>query len=138
MIVVTLTVTQGDDQGAAFRILDGEAKILGRSSKADIVLNDAGVSRKHCRVRVTQGTPYLFDLGSKNGTFLSGNTIATERALGNDDDREPGAARFAPIDRAGDVRKVERNLRNQDRVGPSGHPGVERDPSGVATHHPEH
>ena len=78
MIVVTLTVTQGNDHGAAFRILDGEAKIIGRSSKADIVLNDAGVSRKHCRVRVTQGTPHLFDVVSTAPYLHDGRALTLE------------------------------------------------------------
>ena len=30
---------------------------------------------------------------------------------------------------------VERNLRDQDRVGAAGHAGVQRDPPGVAAHH---
>jgi len=92
MIVVTLTVTQGDDQGAAFRILDGETKTIGRSSTADIVLNDPGVSRKHCRMRVTEGTPYLFDLSSRNGTSLNGSTITIERVINNDDVIEIGTS----------------------------------------------
>ena len=35
----------------------------------------------------------------------------------------------------GDERQVERNFRNQDRVGAAGHAGVERNPAGVAPHH---
>lgn len=50
--------------------------VLGRDETADVVLDDPGISRRHCEVRVTQDGPHLIshlrDLGSTNGTFVNG------------------------------------------------------------------
>ena len=57
------------------------------------------------------------------------------RALRDDDDAELGAPGVALAQPLRDDRDVERNLRDQNRVGAAGHAGVERDPAGVAAHH---
>ncbi|KRE39013.1 hypothetical protein ASG73_01200 [Janibacter sp. Soil728] len=50
--------------------------VLGRDESADVVLDDPGISRRHCEVRVTHDGPrlvsHLRDLRSTNGTFLNG------------------------------------------------------------------
>ncbi|WP_327289881.1 DUF3662 and FHA domain-containing protein [Streptomyces sp. NBC_01198] len=54
--------------------------VLGRSTEADVRVDDPGVSRKHCEIRV--GTPSLVqDLGSTNGIVVDGQhtTRATLR-----------------------------------------------------------
>ena len=58
------------------------------------------------------------------------------RAFGDDDDAESRAPVVALADaRRATARDVERNLRDQDRVGAAGHAGVERNPAGVPAHH---
>jgi DNA-binding winged helix-turn-helix (wHTH) protein len=49
--------------------------ILGRSSDAAVVVDDAGVSRHHARITISEHGATLEDLGSKNGTMLNGRTI---------------------------------------------------------------
>jgi hypothetical protein len=45
--------------------------VLGRSTEADVRVDDPGVSRKHCEIRV--GTPSVVqDLGSTNGIVVDG------------------------------------------------------------------
>ena len=45
--------------------------LIGRSSKADVVLGDSTVSRLHAElVRATDGAWYLTDRGSSGGTYL--------------------------------------------------------------------
>jgi F420-non-reducing hydrogenase iron-sulfur subunit len=44
-MIVTFVITKGEDAGKAFRLEDGQSKSVGRSSRADISLCDAGVSR---------------------------------------------------------------------------------------------
>lgn len=62
--------------------------VLGRDESADVVLDDPGISRRHCEVRVTHDGPHLVthlrDLGSTNGTFVNGEPTDAVR-LGDGD-----------------------------------------------------
>ncbi len=55
--------------------LSGGETILGRSSKATVFVDDAGVSRHHARITIGEHGAILEDLGSKNGTVLNGRRI---------------------------------------------------------------
>lgn len=55
--------------------LTGEMTVIGRGAEADIVVDDTGVSRQHCRFEVTDQGTILTDLGSTNGTFVEGQRI---------------------------------------------------------------
>jgi sigma-B regulation protein RsbU (phosphoserine phosphatase) len=54
----------------------GEAAILGRSSKADVILADRYLSRQHARFFLRDGSWFLEDLGSRNTTFLNERPLA--------------------------------------------------------------
>ncbi|CAL8896306.1 hypothetical protein KVA01_22720 [Kocuria varians] len=55
--------------------LNADAVSVGRSSQADITVEDTGVSRKHLEIR-RQGQNFLaVDLGSTNGSYVDGRKI---------------------------------------------------------------
>jgi len=49
--------------------------VLGRSSEADILVDDTGVSRKHLEVRTENGSTWAVDLGSTNGSYVNGHKV---------------------------------------------------------------
>ena len=55
--------------------LNSESVVLGRSSEADIVVDDTGVSRRHLEIRVESGEARAVDLGSTNGSFVNGQRV---------------------------------------------------------------
>ena len=70
-------VTWVDADGAEHELeLQGEL-IVGRSSTCDLVLDDAKASRQHARLRVDGSSAFVEDLGSRNGTFVNGERVAS-------------------------------------------------------------
>lgn len=61
--------------------LNAGSIILGRSSEADILVDDTGVSRKHLEIRTQGGSTRAIDLGSTNGSFVNGQRVQTEADL---------------------------------------------------------
>lgn len=60
--------------------ISGPTLVLGRSTEADVRVDDPGVSRRHCEIRVGE-PPAVADLGSTNGIVVDGQhtTRATLR-----------------------------------------------------------
>ena len=48
-----------------------EVNLLGRANDNTLTLNDATISAYHARISCRQGTWWLEDLGSKNGTLIN-------------------------------------------------------------------
>ncbi len=71
-----------DVAGDAYPLL-GAITVIGRDPNAEITLDDGGISRRHCEIRVTHDGPHfvigLRDLGSTNGTFVNGERVSTAR-----------------------------------------------------------
>ena len=52
-----------------------ESLVVGRSSRADLVIADRALSREHARIfKASQGW-FVEDLGSRNGTFMNGERV---------------------------------------------------------------
>jgi hypothetical protein len=75
-------------RGTAKLKVDGRAEllgsggaVLGRSREADIVLDDANVSRKHAEIRPSGGSWTVRDMGSTNGVKVNGRRIEGAQSL---------------------------------------------------------
>jgi pSer/pThr/pTyr-binding forkhead associated (FHA) protein len=55
--------------------LNASSITLGRSSEADILIDDTGVSRKHLEIRTRGGVSTAVDLGATNGSYVNGNRV---------------------------------------------------------------
>jgi two-component system cell cycle response regulator len=79
-----LVVIHGLDLGRKYDLMR-EQTVVGRSSKADIQIDQEAISRNHARFGITAGRVTLKDLGSTNGTYVNDEMIATELQLRNGD-----------------------------------------------------
>lgn len=77
---------------AAFPI-DTKEILIGRDEASGIRVDGKSVSRQHCRIRQQDGAVVIFDLGSRNGTFVNSSPIK-ERALEHGDLIQVGEAYF--------------------------------------------
>ncbi len=84
-VVGWLVAMSGEQKGEDYRIYEGQ-NILGTSSDADIVLKDDAASARHASIRYKDGTFFLIDLDSSNGTHLNQGEqpIAREALKDND------------------------------------------------------
>jgi pSer/pThr/pTyr-binding forkhead associated (FHA) protein len=70
----TLVVLSDDEFGRVISI-ERPQMTLGRNPRADIVLNDQEISRRHVMFRYNAEGLLCVDLGSTNGTFVNGQRI---------------------------------------------------------------
>jgi diguanylate cyclase (GGDEF)-like protein len=69
-----LVVIYGLDLGRKYNV-DRPSIVLGRSSKADIQLDQESVSRNHCKLINTGKSIVLRDMGSTNGTYVNDELV---------------------------------------------------------------
>ena len=62
------------DLGKKYNV-DGKTVVVGRSSSADIQVDQESVSRNHCKLINTGQTIMLRDLGSTNGTYVNDELV---------------------------------------------------------------
>jgi two-component system, cell cycle response regulator len=80
-----MTVISGPNTGRAHLLVEGET-LVGRGKEAHIALDDAGASRTHARIVLTDDGRYLLeDLKSRNGTFVNGARIEDVKELESGD-----------------------------------------------------
>ncbi len=80
-----------DDREIALR--EGE-NLMGRLDEGVAWFESPTVSRRHARIMVREGRATLEDLGSKNGTFLRGQRLASPSALADGDEIRLGRVRM--------------------------------------------
>lgn len=61
--------------------LNAPSIVLGRSSEADIHIDDTGVSRRHLEIRTANGVTSAVDLGSTNGSYVNGQKVSGSTEL---------------------------------------------------------
>lgn len=71
-------------------LTDGD-HLLGRDGDVAVWLESPTVSRHHARIRVSGADATIEDLGSKNGTYLHGERLATESPLTDGDEIRLGS-----------------------------------------------
>jgi diguanylate cyclase (GGDEF)-like protein len=70
-----LTVIAGPNAGRAYSLNRGET-VLGRGREAHVFIDDAGASRAHARIVITDDGRYVLeDLKSRNGSFVGGRRV---------------------------------------------------------------
>jgi two-component system response regulator AtoC len=75
-----------------FDLREGQEVTFGRSRQASVEIEDQSVSRLHAAVVRRDGSLYVRDLGSRNGTRCNGVLIAVEQRLAAGDEISVGAA----------------------------------------------
>ncbi|MFL5355384.1 FHA domain-containing protein [Archangium sp.] len=75
-----LTIAEGKEAGKEF-LFEQDSVLIGRVTECDVVLYDAGISRRHCRIFSEGGQYFVEDLGSANGTQVNGNALTEKQAL---------------------------------------------------------
>lgn len=92
-----------------------KAITLGRSSKADVKINDSQMSSKHCSIHLSRdNTLIVKDLGSTNGTYINGSRSNMARIYIGDM-VSVGNTKIQ-IDKSKLTKKEEKDLFNNDRT----------------------
>lgn len=75
-----LSVIQGPDKGRQFELPDHEPQLIGRSSEA-LPMTDNAMSRRHAELTPDDGVWYIRDIQSQNGTYVNGVKIESRTRL---------------------------------------------------------
>ncbi len=74
-----LVLVVGRGTGARRVRLDGWPVQVGSGPDNDLVLSDRAVSKRHCRIELTEDGVLVQDLGSRNGTWVDGMRVVNAR-----------------------------------------------------------
>ena len=86
---LSLAILDGPDAGSVFRI-DKPRITIGRAN-ADLTLNDTEASRQHAVVEIRDTIYTVDDLGSTNGTLISGEKISGSVELSDKSEFQVGS-----------------------------------------------
>jgi eukaryotic-like serine/threonine-protein kinase len=70
-----LTVLKGASKGTVYELNDDTELVIGRGKASDTAIDDAQMSRVHCRITTDDQWATLTDSGSSSGTFVSGKLV---------------------------------------------------------------
>jgi hypothetical protein len=81
--------------GGRRMLIGPSGALVGRSRECDIVLEDAGVSRRHAEIRPGREGWTITDLGSTNGVLVNGSALHGTQTLQPGDRLEMGSTRIS-------------------------------------------
>jgi hypothetical protein len=89
---IVATVVEGTDPTVGWLILgDGrrvdiadQPIVIGRLAECTIPINDPSASRRHAQISVENGSVFVDDLNSTNGTKVNGRRVERQRLAGGD------------------------------------------------------
>ena len=104
-------INEGPNKGKKYEIR-GPLTHIGRGTHNDVVIDDDSVSDSHAKIQKKQDSWVVSDVGSTNGTYVSGKRIATEQALIGAPDVRFGGVKmtFRPVADAADISKGTRAI----------------------------
>lgn len=79
----SIRILSGKMAGQFFQLKNGSTTI-GRAPNCDIVINSQSVSKEHARIEVIDDKVILTDLGSRNGTFVNGVQVRSQKVHSGD------------------------------------------------------
>lgn len=82
--VAWLIVRKGPREGQEFGLKRGTSLVGRHSSKCDVVLDDGTVGREHAKLRFEGGRFWIYDLGSKNGTYVNNRKVQKQMLMDGD------------------------------------------------------
>ncbi len=91
--MLVLTVIQGPSKGKTFQLPAHEPQLIGRSSEA-LPIDDTAISRRHAELTPDDGSWYIRDLESQNGTYVNGTRIVDRTRLRSGDQIRTGQTVF--------------------------------------------
>ena len=89
-----LVVLRGEAKKGTRLRLRPSGHTIGRSSEADVVIDDPYASEFHARVETHDGGTTVHDLGSTNGTYVNGRRITVPTPAGKGDTVQIGKTIF--------------------------------------------
>jgi hypothetical protein len=100
------------------RVFEADEVVVGRSEKADIVLDDSSVSRRHARFFRERDAWFVQDLRSRNGTDLNGRRLQAAERVRPEDLVRVGAVCLRLLALAGATTRRDDSLVEPDTQGP--------------------
>jgi pSer/pThr/pTyr-binding forkhead associated (FHA) protein len=94
-------------QASTVRVLTSAVTVIGRE-EGDVIINDPETSRRHARIEIhADGTAWLSDLGSTNGTVTNGKVIDGPTQLSDRQEFSCGKSTFMLLIRAVDMMSMD-------------------------------
>ena len=110
----SLRIETGERQGETLPLHEGLAT-LGRRSDNTFVLPSGSVSGRHAEIRVENGRVELSDLGSTNGTKVSGRKVESAE-VAHGDMITLGSFKLRLLDRQMETGEMEIELEGDDEI----------------------